>query len=368
MRGALQWLPVAALTGLLFAGCSTAATDVPTLVVGTPSPSKKDASLADPDALASPADTLAASADVPAGTPDAEAGDVAAPADVALAADAPAAQDVAAPVDVPVAAPDVAAPVDVPVATPDVAAPVDVAPAKDVAPPAAVCGNGVCEPPAETAATCAADCGLATGACLLAKCPSQMTTCSSTPACAAVLPCASACGDLTCLDACTTSLSYTILTGSVAPLALCGQQKGCLAGAKPGPGGGPASCGNGACDNGETHLTCPKDCAFPISPSEQCQVQQCAASYTACAADSACVAAATCWNQGGGFGQCVKSDQVGNVLNTLINCIQSSCSNVGPNLSCQGRCGTFSQGAACNCDKGCKQYKDCCADYATFCG
>ena len=257
---------------------------------------------------------------------------------------------------------------DVPLATPDVAVPVDVAPAKDVAPPAAVCGNGVCEPPTETAVTCATDCGVATGACLLAKCPGQMATCSSTPACAAVLPCASACGDLTCLDACTTSLSYTILTGSVAPLALCGQQKGCLAGAKPGPGGGPASCGNGACDNGETHLTCPKDCAFPISPSEQCQVQQCAASYTACAADSACVAAATCWNQGGGFGQCVKSDQVGNVLNTLINCIQSSCSNVGPNLSCQGRCGTFSQGAACNCDKGCKQYKDCCADYATFCG
>jgi len=39
----------------------------------------------------------------------------------------------------------------------------------------------------------------------------------------------------------------------------------------------------------------------------------------------------------------------------------------GGEASCEGRCGTFTAGAACQCDAACSQYGDCCADEAALC-
>jgi len=39
-----------------------------------------------------------------------------------------------------------------------------------------------------------------------------------------------------------------------------------------------------------------------------------------------------------------------------------------PAGTCQDKCGKYDSNSACQCDSGCKQYKDCCADYDDLCG
>lgn len=359
---------LAASTLLLCAACSTPSSSDPALAFLGPTHASADAALGSPTADAGAEDTLWTADAAPGGADAADAGpdlSVAAPdatvlTDLGAAADVAIAQDVVKPVDA-------AAPADV-AAAKDVAAAIDAAPAVDVGPAAAVCGDGLCQPPAETASTCPADCSSAFKTCLGKKCKTQASSCTAVGACSGVLDCAAACSDLSCLQGCAVQVDYATLSTLVEPLATCAVQAGCVSGAKAGPGGGPASCNNAKCDNGETHLTCPADCPFPISASEQCQVQKCAASYAACASDAACVAAATCWNDGGSMMNCAKSNATALKLGAVIQCIQTSCANVATQSSCQGKCGSFVQGAACNCDTQCKKYNDCCPDYASVCG
>ncbi len=86
-----------------------------------------------------------------------------------------------------------------------------------------------------------------------------------------------------------------------------------------GSGGGGAVCGDGTCGVGETVAACPADCG--------------------------CKVAADC-----GPGKL---------------CSAGVCS-ADPN-SCVGRCGTFTQGAPCQCDADCADNGDCCTDIATAC-
>ena len=100
--------------------------------------------------------------------------------------------------------------------------------------------------------------------------------------------------------------------------------------------------------------------------SEQCQVLMCSNSFNTCASDKACIAAATCWNKGGGS-KCVPNNSSGAALNSLIKCIQDKCSNVPTSVTCAGKCGKVIDKAWCQCDKDCGKYKDCCPDYALLC-
>ncbi len=249
--------------------------------------------------------------------------------DAPFLADVPVAVDVAdiAPAeDVPVQ-PDVTLPPDVMTVAdiqPDVTLPPDVIMLADIQ--LSVCGDGLCTPGLENAANCPSDCAPPTWtACAALPCGAVLAACKGNGGCAGVLTCASACAGASCVQACATPLGYNTLANTLKPVVTCAINAGCLGGFDPGPGGGPNSCGNGVCDGGETHLTCPKDCGFPISANEQCQVQSCASSYAACAGDKACVAAATCYNQYGNVLGCAGSNQAAGELNALIQCIYSQC-------------------------------------------
>ncbi len=281
-------------------------------------------------------------------------------ADATVTADAVAA-DTAAGVDAAVAADTGAAA--------DSAAAIDSAVAADVAPPAAVCGDGICQAGTESAASCPADCGAAvpswTGC---AACAAQIDACvKGSAACAGYAKCAAACKDLTCLSGCDKVVDYATLSTYVVPLAKCLVNAGCVAPMAAGPAAGPVSCGNKACDGGETHLSCAVDCPFPVANWELCQAQKCAKSYDTCAASSACVSAATCWNQSKSQ-QCLQGTG-GQQLVALIQCAQQACGGNPPvNASCAGKCGAKpQQGAYCQCDSECGKYGDCCPDYATLC-
>ena len=405
----MQWVGLlAACMGLAatMAACAASSDSQPTLQIGGVGGTTGDSALGEPDAGAADAPT---SAD--ATTPDdaiqpvdanqlydatgldatgldatgldageldaapvvdvvADSEDAVAPPDAPQADEAVA--DLPPPPDVPL--PDVPPP-DVPppdVPPPDVPPPdvpkVDSGVAVDTGPPAPICGDGVCQGPTETGSSCPSDCSTGWLGCASAKCQATASACGKSPSCATATNCATNCKDLGCLSACTTTMDWTTLVGLLQPLATCAQQQGCLSPAPPSPSAGPSSCKNGTCDSTETHLTCPSDCPFPISASELCQTQKCAASYASCVADKACVDAAVCWNQKFDPQQCLPNNQAGKELTLLINCIQSYCSNSAPAQSCFNNCGNFSQGAACQCDAKCKQFNDCCPDFGAFCG
>ena len=304
-----------------------------------------DAAVADPDAAvaddladattASDAQGDSALADDVAvsdlSAPDVPAQDVPVPdvpvADVQLA-DLPAIPDALPPVDVFVA-PDVGPGVDI-ASPPDVVLSLDgifsfdLGPTQDIA-PGPFCGDGLCQPVTESPTNCPADCGPPVWTdCAQQSCATAWNACQNSGGCSNATDCAQACQDTSCVQACSTDLGYNTLVNTLEPLVTCARAHNCLAAAKPGPGGGPNTCGNGKCDGGETHLTCPKDCPFPISANEQCQVQNCGDSYGACIADLGCVTAATCYNQGNS-GMCFAGGVGGQLLSDLVGCIQQQC-------------------------------------------
>ncbi len=182
-----------------------------------------------------------------------------------------------------------------------------------------VCGNGICEAPNETMLLCAADCKTpATPAedCKHKACGKQYDTCTADAACVTAIQCFNAGGGNECLTSQKVSQEVQALTQCVQQ-ANCGGQTG-------GGGGTTATCGNGACDQGETMLTCPKDCTKPQTQTEACYHKACPNEYAACSADPKCVAAVDCFNTGGTPQQC------GNNQNqtALDQCIQgSTCNN-----------------------------------------
>lgn len=372
-----RWILLCLTAVAFLGGCATDPSATPALVFAGPGAGEEN------DALGSAEDAGVASSD----SPTAERGGTQAdggpapldiidpiPGDASAAPDSANPPDITAPVDA--ADPQDASPLpDLPgpdgaTSPPDALQP-DV-PSKDTAvadvTPAAVCGNGVCQAPTETALTCPADCATGLKACLTKSCAAQTAACLASASCGAVVDCAAKCPDTGCMQACASNLDYGTLINLVAPLAQCAQQVGCLAASGGGPGGGPSTCGNGACDGGETHLTCPKDCVFPVSANEQCQVQKCAAPYNACASDFACVAAATCYNKGNSIYNCTNSQTTANKLSALVQCIQSACSGAASGPSCAGKCGNYIKSDPCYCDAQCKKYNDCCPDYTSLCG
>ncbi len=306
------WLGVVAASVALTA-CSGPAVPLPQAQFAGADDAGADAALADAASLDDVPGDGAAVADVPV-------------ADVALS-DLPPLPDALPPIDAFVP-PDVG-PGDDGASQPDVLLALDgifgfdVGPTPDVAVVPA-CGDGKCAPPVETSTSCPVDCGAPTWTeCAQQSCATAWNACQSSGGCSNAAACAQACLDTSCVQACSTDLSYTTLVNALEPLVTCARAHNCLAAANPGPGGGPNTCGNGKCDGGETHLTCPKDCSFPISANEQCQVQNCGDSYGACMTDLGCVTAATCYNQGNS-GMCFAVGG-GQLLLNLIGCIQQQC-------------------------------------------
>ncbi len=181
-------------------------------------------------------------------------------------------------------------------------------------PPPATCGNLQCNA-GENAANCPIDCG-AENTCILANCGQQANTCMNSTNCSAAFLCDQTCavGDAACIAACVAGKSNktknnlnalnnciaanqcasggTTPSGNVCDAA-CGNQggvvngKACYCDAQCGTYGDccnatatavgqtcggstcgqcnggvtpPVTCGNGACDAGETTATCPADC------------------------------------------------------------------------------------------------------------
>lgn len=110
-------------------------------------------------------------------------------------------------------------------------------------------------------------------------------------------------------------------------------------------------CGNGQCEDGESAETCTADCkpAGPVCGNGQCESGE---SNGSCPADCK-PAGPVC-----GDGKCDATE-------TTVDC-PADCP--GSAESCVGKCGQYTQGAACQCDKDCDQYNDCCADLAKVCG
>lgn len=322
-HGWLGWVAVVAA----LAACGGPAPGAPQAQFASADDAAGDAVVTDPDADAVTA-TDAAQADVAAGDVPADDVQVDVPVtDVALA-DVPAIPDALPPADAVIGPPDVAA-VDV-APPPDVILSLDgifsfdlaTQPDSVVGP---VCGDGMCQPPSETSANCPTDCGVvAWSDCAANACASAWNACQNSGGCSGAVDCAQNCQNVSCVQACTTDLGYNTLLNTLEPFVTCARAHNCLSAPDPGPGGGPSTCGNGKCDGGETHLTCPKDCPFPITASEQCQVQNCGDSYSACAADLGCVTAATCYNQGNS-GMCFAGGVGGQLLSDLVGCIQQQC-------------------------------------------
>ncbi len=241
-----------------------------------------------------------------------------------------------------------------------------------------VCGDGVCQAPTESPYTCALDCGQPPAdlsSCLASKCAASWNACAGNAACKGAAVCAGKCADVPCLVSCAKSADWATVQGLLQPLSICAVQTKCLAAATK-SSGSPAGCGDGACNNNETYLTCSLDCLWPVSANEWCQTQACTASYQACLGDAQCIGAAACYNQGKPVQFCTSSSQAANELAALVQCIQTmSCPGQGgggdggtPAGSCQGKCGQWSDKWSCNCDSKCASYSDCCADKVALCG
>jgi hypothetical protein len=231
------------------------------------------------------------------------------------------------------------------------------------------CGDGTCDN-TESAASCPADCKGPgpgpIGQCLMTKCKDTFNACSSNPGCQKVLDCGSQCADLGCLTKCAQLVDPGTQQKYVLPLGQCGQNAGCFDGSTtPVP-----VCGDGKCDTGENASNCAKDCATASNPVEQCLAANCAKSWTPCAASKECYAAAQCLEKGGSIFQCVKSFQVGQQVNAVVQCgNQYKCLTGGTTTggSCQGKCGQYDPKASCQCDSVCKKMGNCCKDIDTVC-
>lgn len=171
---------------------------------------------------------------------------------------------------------------------------------------AASCGNGACDN-GESMLTCPKDCPqpkTKTEACYHDKCPDQYAKCAADIQCVKTVDCFNTggtpqeCGD----------------NANQKALNLCTTSSGC--------NGAVQNCGNGACDKGETNLSCPKDCPKPVSDLEVCMIKACPDQYKACQADSKCTSAIACYNNGGSPQQCFSGG--GPALGGLIQCVQNS--------------------------------------------
>lgn len=94
------------------------------------------------------------------------------------------------------------------------------------------------------------------------------------PGCGTVLIRAAACKTASHVQECATSPAHTTLIKRLEPLVRCAVTSSCRMPPDTGPGGVPGACGNGKCDSGETHLTCPKDCGISASANDQRRVRQ----------------------------------------------------------------------------------------------
>ena len=92
---------------------------------------------------------------------------------------------------------------------------------------AVVCGDGDCDTPAESIASCPVDCGSAIDQCLAGPCKSALAACYTTPGCPSLRGCVNSCADnsaceLSCLNGASQSASDALQV-----LRSCGEQAGC---------------------------------------------------------------------------------------------------------------------------------------------
>ena len=230
-------------------------------------------------------------------------------------------------------------------------------------------------------------------ACAQSKCGSQWAACAADEACKFAAACVDKCGgNKTCEQSCVTSAGTS--GAQLASLMYCAVEVECVAGVGP-------KCGNGACEAGETPSNCATDCksSGPVCGNGQCEpgetpstcAQDCKSSGPVCG-NGKCEAgetASTCAKDCGlpspvcGDGKCEGSENASNcnkdcgtpakcgdgkcdVGETAVNCAVD-CGGGGAN-SCVGKCGDYKEGAACQCDSGCAEYGDCCADFSKVCG
>lgn len=231
-----------------------------------------------------------------------------------------------------------------------------------------VCGDGTCEQP-ENKLNCDKDCDNAPSAaqqCIYDKCNKQYTDCFANTSCVAALACFNETGNVQQCAA-DNPQGGQLLSGFLQ----CGQQQGCLGGGQPQPTG--PVCGDGKCESPENKLNCSKDCTTEPSATQQCIYDKCNKQYTDCFGDAACLKAVACYNQTQSVQQCAGGSQTtATKLQSMLQCgQQQGCFNTPPppppTGTCAGKCGQFQAGASCQCISQCKQFGNCCSDYAAQC-
>ncbi|HIA02450.1 MAG TPA: hypothetical protein EYN66_11145 [Myxococcales bacterium] len=257
-------------------------------------------------------------------------------------------------------------------------------------PPPDSCGNGKCED-WENPKNCPKDCSTTndpTWDCLLKSCGKQLETCLGNDQCADTVDCLDNCdGSEICEGQCIqggNDLFWKLVD--------CGEAKGCFDNEPV-----PDNCGNGTCEQNENSNNCPQDCG---SDPNDCIMQYCEKVASSCLNNSACTEMLQCFQNCGSNQNCAENcyfaapPNAQKIYQEIIACGQENgcfpgsnavCGNgncepgenpdncpkdcdSGPFVgSCEGKCGTWVDGAPCQCIEKCADLGNCCSDYAKLC-
>ena len=225
-----------------------------------------------------------------------------------------------------------------------------------------ICGDGTCQAPFESAASCPQDCSSGPGkimACVEKQCAARYAECLNDQACSEVVACAKNCSDGPCVEQC--AVSGTGFNLVVERLMYCANLQKCLGEVQP------PTCGNGQCDPGESPNSCPQDCKIgpgPVcgngacepgeSPSNckqdcggggpiECAAKKCPDQYAKCTSHPGCGQLVACMKDCDSdqcFEKCVANAGGGalNAFAPLASCAQQAGCGAGQPQCGNGQC------------------------------
>lgn len=214
-----------------------------------------------------------------------------------------------------------------------------------------ICGDGACQAPFETAASCPQDCGSSSGkvmSCVEKQCASRYAECLKDKTCSSVVSCAQGCSDGPCVQKCAGSVGGFSLV--VQRLMYCATLQNCMGATQP------PTCGNGNCDPGESPNTCPADCK--IGPGTICGNNACEPGESPDSCPQDCgggdgaieCAAKACPKQ---YQQCTSHPGCAKLINCMKGCDSDQCFEQCVGGAAGGALAAFGPLASCAQQAGC---------------